>query len=446
MKNNFSFLLPEQITNSNSDLSFYGQDSLSKFTASPSLILFPKTTKEVQKIIQIANKENIKLVPSGGRTGYSGGATATNKEVIVSLSKMNQIIDFDPDNLSIKTQAGVITDKIQEIVNKEDLFLPIDLASSGSSQIGGNIATNAGGGKVIRYGKIGNWVQGLTAVTASGEIINLDSSVKKEQLGFDLKKLLIGSEGTLAIITEVTMKLSTQITNFQTLLLAGELEDLTKAFTKIYKNYPSLSSAEYFTSFCLKKVCNHLDIKNPFSNNYNDYLLIEIEDQNLNFDLSNILESLAEESLVKDAIIASNENQRKSLWAYRENISETLKHEAPHKQDISIPISKVNAFITQLKNLTTGKLPGVELYCFGHLGDGNLHLNYLNYSDSKEIDELVFSLILEFNGSLSAEHGIGLLKKEALKQQLSEEEIQLMKQIKQVFDPNNILNPGKIFD
>lgn len=255
----------------------YGKDWTNHYTPSPLAIALPKSTEQVVAIVNWANENSVALVPSGGRTGLSGGAVANNGELVIALDKMNQILEFEPSTQQVKCQAGVITEQLQQYALDNDLYYPVDFASSGSSQIGGNIATNAGGIKVIRYGLTRDWVMGLTVVTGKGEVLNLNSGLIKNATGYDLRHLFIGSEGTLGIITEATVKLTRQPTNLTVLLLAIPELDKVKSLLNLFQKDIDLTAFEFFSEEAMTKVMAHHDLPRPVETEAPFYCLLEFD-------------------------------------------------------------------------------------------------------------------------------------------------------------------------
>jgi glycolate oxidase subunit GlcD len=435
----------------------FGLDRTKTFQPNYDILTFPESTEDVAKIVHYANQEGIAIVPSGGRTGYAGGAVAKNGEIVLSLSKMNQVIDFDPFLGSITVQAGMVTQTVQKEAEDRGYYYPVDFASTGSSHIGGNIATNAGGVRVVRYGLVRDWVLGLTIVTGSGEIHKYNGEILKNNTGYELKHLFIGSEGTLGIITECTLKLTTPPKDIRVILVAvPDFPSILEIFKKTHSAPLPLLAFEFFTEFCLSKVKEHLGVPSPFSEPSDYYVLMEyeIKEDTDEDKLFSILEDITNAELILDGSIAQNSRQNETFWKYREGISESLSlHDTVHKNDISLPLHNMEAFIQEMELLLSGKYPGFQIALFGHVGDGNLHLNILKpqemddkefFTKCKSVDPDMFQLIQKYHGSISAEHGIGLLKKDFLKFSRSEDEIRSMQKIKSIFDPNGILNPGKI--
>jgi glycolate oxidase subunit GlcD len=452
-----SFLPQNQIKTDPEALKYYGKDWTTYFDIHASAILFPRRTEEVAKIVQWARKYKIALVPSGGRTGLSGAAVATKGEVVISFEQMNQILNFNPTDQTVVCQAGVVTEALQEFAQSKNLFYPVDFAASGSSQLGGNIATNAGGIKVIRYGLTRDWVAGLKVVTGTGEILELNNALVKNATGLDLRHLFIGSEGILGFITECTMRLAPPPPPLKVLVLGvSSLDAVMKIFAQ-FKKTTTLVAFEMFSEKALKCVMENTGLPRPFETETPFYVLAEVEtrtgqdeEQSLN-----VFEKCILEGWVSDGVMSQSESQATNFWRLREDISESLAKYSPYKNDISVAISQVPAFMTELEGILSKAYPSWEVVWFGHLGDGNLHINILRpegltkedfVKECRKVDILVFEAVMKHKGSISAEHGVGLTKKPFLRFTRSHAEIEMMKGIKKVFDPDNIMNPGKVLD
>ena len=451
-----SFLGSTQIKTDSESLKYYGRDWTTYFDISASAILFPQTAEQVQQIVLWARKNKVALVPSGGRTGLSGAAVATNGEVVISFEQMNKILHFSEIDQIVTIQPGVITEALQKFATEKNLYYPVDFAARGSSHMGGNIATNAGGIKVVRYGLTRDWVTGLKVVTGTGELLDLNRSLTKNATGYDLRHLFIGSEGTLGFIVEAQIKLAPPPPPLQVLVLAvSDLESVMKVFQQ-FKTKSSLVAFEMFSELALKKVIDSTGLTRPFETVAEYYVLAEVEVRSEADEASvlEIFESCVENSLVLDGALSQSESQAKNFWRLREDISESLAKYSPYKNDISVAISKVPAFMQDLDLILKQAYPTWEVVWFGHIGDGNLHINILRpegmskeafVQECQRVDELVFRAVQTQGGSISAEHGVGLTKKKFLSFSRSEAEIQIMREIKKVFDPDQIINPGKIF-
>ncbi|MCB0371162.1 MAG: FAD-binding oxidoreductase, partial [Bdellovibrionales bacterium] len=331
-------LKKNQIVTNPKDLQVYGKDWTTYFDIHATAVLFPKDTDDVIEIVKWANIEKISLIPSGGRTGLSGGACATDNEVIVSFERMNSILNFDPIENTVHCQAGVITEELQNFARTKNLFYPVDFAARGSSQIGGNIATNAGGIKVLRYGLTRNWITSLTAVSGTGQLLELNNSLIKNATGYDLRHLFIGSEGTLGFITEATIQLTTPPPKLDVLLLAAtSLEKVIETY-KHFRHEVTLCAFELISNLAMEKVIESTQMQLPFDKEYPFYMLLEIENSSHEIDEKNqnALEQAFTNDFITDGLIAQSENQAKTFWRYREDISESLAKYSPYKNDLSV--------------------------------------------------------------------------------------------------------------
>jgi FAD/FMN-containing dehydrogenase len=439
------------------DLQHFGIDRTTEWQAAPSAVVLPETVQEVQSIVRLANQHNLAIVPSGGRTGLSGGAVATDGELVVALDRLNKIIDFNPLDRSLTVGAGTITAQLQQFAEQQGLFYPVDFASSGSSQIGGNIATNAGGIKVIKYGMTRNWVIGLKVVTGTGEILELNKGLAKNNTGYDLRHLFIGSEGTLGLICEATVQLI-QPPPESTVMVLGVNDFATiMDVLKCFSSGLDLSAFEFFSQSALEKVVAYRGHATPFQTSAPFYALLEFAsaDQGAIDQAMQLFEHCTEQGWVLDAVISQSLTQAKNLWKLREDISETLWQWQPYKNDISVRVSRMPDFIREVDQLVAQSYPDFEVVWYGHIGDGNLHLNILKpegfpvdqfHANCVNVSAEMGQLLADYEGSVSAEHGVGLLKKEYLHYSRSAAEIDMMRSIKRVFDPNHIMNPGKVFD
>lgn len=433
----------------------YGRDWTRFIEPNASAVVLPQTIEQVQAIVRLANAHKVPLVVSGGRTGLSGGAVAADGEVVISLDGLNRVLALDPVDRTITVEAGVVTAQVHEAAAAANLFYPVDFASSGSSQIGGNIATNAGGIRVIRYGLTRDWVLGLKVVSPTGELLTLNHGLIKNNTGYDLRHLMVGSEGTLGIIVEATLKLTSPPPALQTLVLGvPKMQDLMSVLATFQQSL-TLAAFEFFSEPALQHVLGHSDLQRPFEEATPYYALIEVEVPNdsVEEEILTQFEACMEQGWVVDGAISQSESQREALWGLRERISESITPKTPFKNDVSVRVTKVPEFLTAIDELVAQSYPDFEIVWFGHIGDGNLHLNILKpdamavadfKAETDRVSEQVYGIVGQFEGSVSAEHGVGILKKSALKFSKSPEEITLMRQIKAVFDPENVMNPGKI--
>ncbi len=437
-------------------LEAYGKDWTKHFAPAPSAIVFPKTTEQVQAIVRWANQHKIALVPSGGRTGLSAGAVAANGEVVVSFDNMNQILAFNEMDRTAVCQPGVVTQQLQMFAEDKGLYYPVDFASAGSSQIGGNIGTNVGGIKVIRYGMTRNWVAGMKVVTGKGDVLELNKDLIKNATGYDLRQLFIGAEGTLGFVVEATMRLDRAPKNLTALVLGAPDFDSIMPVLHAFQNSLDLTAFEFFSDKALAKVLARGDVPAPFETECPFYALIEFEavSEEVSEQALATFEHCVEQGWVLDGVMSQSEQQLENLWKLREYISETIAHWTPYKNDISVTVGQVPAFLRDIDEIVAKNYPDFEVVWFGHIGDGNLHLNILKpdnlskdefFAQCTTVNQWVFETVQKYNGSISAEHGVGMTKRDYLHYSRSAEEIAYMQAIKAIFDPNGIMNPGKIF-
>ena len=458
LENQLKAIVGEDKVRTDADsLEAFGKDWTKIYPPNPSAIVFPKTTEQVQAIVKFANEHQVALVPSGGRTGLSAGAVAANGEVVVSFDYMNNISGFNDMDKTVRCGAGVITEQLQNYAEEQGLFYPVDFASAGSSQIGGNIGTNAGGIKVIRYGMTRDWVAGLTVVTGKGDILELNKDLVKNNTGYDMRQLFIGGEGTLGFVTEATMRLTRPAKNLTVLVLGVPEFEAIMSVLNTFQTNIDLTAFEFFSDKAMRKVVARGDVPAPFETEAEYYALLEFEAETEGHidQAMELFEKCMEEGWVLDGVMSQSETQAQNLWRLREDISETIAEWTPYKNDISVVVSKVPPFLREIEEIVTREYPDFEIIWFGHIGDGNLHLNILKPDDlAKEIffeqcakvSTWVFEIVEKYQGSVSAEHGVGMTKKAYLKYTRSEAEIDYMRAVKAVFDPNNIMNPGKLID
>jgi FAD/FMN-containing dehydrogenase len=449
-------LEPGKLLTDADSLNTYGKDWTKHFAPAPLAIAFPKSIEQVQAIVRWANQHRVALVPSGGRTGLSAGAVAANGEVVVAFDYMNRIVEFNEYDRTARCQAGVVTKQLQQFAEEQGLYYPVDFASSGSSQIGGNIGTNAGGIKVIRYGMTRNWVAGMKVVTGKGEVLELNKDLIKNATGYDLRQLFIGAEGTLGFVVEATMRLDRAPKNLTAMVLGAPDLDSIMPVLHAFQGKLDLTAFEFFSDKALAKILERGDVPAPFGTECPFYALLEFEastEEVANEALATF-EHCVEQGWVLDGVMSQSQQQLENLWKLREYISETISHWTPYKNDISVTVSKVPAFLHDIDAIVAANYPDFEVVWFGHIGDGNLHLNILKpenlsreefFAKCASVNQWVFETVQKYNGSISAEHGVGMTKRDYLGYSRSAEEIACMQAIKAVFDPNGIMNPGKIF-
>ncbi len=456
---------PDLVITEGNDLTFYGADRCrGEWPVAPAAIVLPRTIEQVQQTVRLCAARGAAIVPSGGRTGLAGAATATGGEVVLSLERMHRVLEVDPAAQLLRCEAGVTVEAVHHAAAEHDLMYPVDFAAKGSAHIGGSIATNAGGVKVLRYGLTRDWVLGLRVVVASGECLTLGGSLVKNNTGYDLRQLFIGAEGTLGIVVEATLRLCAPPTGRIVALCAVPDEGrVLELFARVRGGGLTLQAFECFDAGCLRRVLEHRgrDGKGPFDPPSVQHALIEVEvplpgDEAHEATLDALAECLADAQdagTITDAVLAASEQQAQQLWALREDTSESLHRHHPHKSDISVPVAALPRFLTAWRRLVAEHLPDVEAVVFGHIGDGNLHLNLLRpeaeeaasfQARCRAFDEHSYALVAQYEGSVSAEHGIGLLKRDHLHFSRSPDELAMMRAIKQALDPQGMFNPGKV--
>ncbi len=427
-----------------------------------SLAIKPKSTKEVSSVIKICNESRIPIVPQGGNTGLVGGAVPSGG-VLLSTERLNKIKSLDPVNMTLTCEAGCILNNIQKACDDADRLFPLSLGAEGSCQIGGNLSTNAGGVQVLRYGNARDLVLGLEVVLPDGRIWDGLRGLRKDNTGYDLKHLFMGAEGTLGVITGAILKLFPRPQQTETAIVAmNTAENATQLFSRMtVVAGGSLTGFELMSglSFSLP-IKNLQNIINPFESNYDWLALVELTSSETGAHLRNIIEDTLskaiDDNLILNAVLAENEKQRGSFWKIRETIPEAQVVEgASIKNDITIPVSRVPEFLEKADKAVSKIVNGVRPVSFGHIGDGNIHYNLSqpHGGDAKaflnewhNITNAVNEIVYELGGSFSAEHGIGKLKRRELVRYRPSTEISIMRDIKKTLDPNNIMNPGKIFE
>ncbi len=432
------------------------------FKGTTPLVLRPATTDAVAEIVRIANETGTALVPQGGNTGLVGGQVPdrTDTEVLISLERMNKVREADPLNNTLTVEAGCTLAAIQQEAEKHGRLFPLSLASEGTCQIGGNIATNAGGTAVLRYGNMRDLVLGLEAVLPDGRIWQGLTGLRKDNTGYDLKNLMIGAEGTLGIVTAAVLKLFPRPQSVETAFAAvRDPQAAVELLAKLQEaSGGQVTTFEILSRAGLDLVLRHFDsAADPLGAPHDWYVLAELSagrNANLRDAFETALASAIEDGLVPDAVVAESETQRASLWALRENMSEAQKLEgASIKHDVSVPVSRVPDLLAKGTAAVTGAMPGIRPVPFGHIGDGNIHFNL---SQPPEMDpqafldqwqamnDIIHGVVAELGGSISAEHGLGRLKREEITRYKQDVALDMMRAIKQALDPNNIMNPGKV--
>ena len=445
------------------ELTKYSKDWRGFYNNKSLCVVFPINTKKLKEIVIFCFENDIKIVPQGGNTSLTGASVPTYKsqEIIINFSKMNKILEIDKSNLTVLVEAGLILDNLKENLDKEGLYFPINLSSSGSCMIGGNIATNAGGINALKYGTMKDNLIGIEMITGNGTLLSNLSKMKKNNTGYDLKSIVSSSEGTLGMISKALLKIYPKPTDSFTFFVAYENLNLCIESFKQIRNiyYDKLESAELIPNYsfevCLKNnfINKHFfKTKNPWYVMYR----LNLYENKLNF--QNIFENNYPvlDKFIKEILIPTSIEQENKIWKFRDDLVEAYKMEGKViTNDISIPLDKIDIFFkTAASHLN--KIPmEIKLHPFGHLGDNNIHFNmvlpniedlnsYIKIRD--EIYLYINDLVQSYGGSFSAEHGIGQIKKDSLLKYKTSSEIEIMKNIKKIFDPKNILNDGKIFD
>lgn len=438
------------------DLEHYGRDWTRRWTPAPLAVALPSSVEEVQMVLRWANEEGVAVVPSGGRTGLSGGAVAAKGELVLSLERMNRVLAFDAIDRTLNVQAGIPLEAVHNAAREHGLAYPVDFAARGSCSIGGNIATNAGGIRVIRYGNTREWIAGLAVVTGKGDLLELNRGLIKNSSGYDLRQLMIGSEGTLGIVVEATLRLTDPPPPTNVMLLAlPSFEVLMQVFAA-FRERLALEAFEFFTDRALHHVLAH-GAQKPFDEVHPFYVVTEfaIGDERSEAAAMAAFEYCLEQGLVSDGVISQSDAQAAQLWRLREGITESLVRWRPYKNDVSVRISAMPAFLAETQALLGREYPQFDVVWFGHIGDGNLHINVLKpesmedaefVGHCEQVTRLLAQALERHGGSISAEHGIGLVKKPYLLGTRSEAEVEVMRGIRRVLDPNGVLNPGKLFD
>ncbi|MFC5475113.1 FAD-binding oxidoreductase [Paraherbaspirillum soli] len=451
------------VLTADADKAAYLTDQRQRFTGQALAVVKPANTVQVAAIVRICRHFQVPIVPQGGNTGLVLGSVPdqSGQAIVLSLKRLNRIRAIDAVNHTITVDAGCILQTAQEAAVAADRLLPLSLAAEGSCTIGGNLSTNAGGTAVLRYGNARELCLGLEVVTPQGEILNGLRGLRKDNTGYDLRDLYIGAEGTLGIITAAVLKLfplpQTQLT---ALAAVSTPEHALRLLTLAQSRCgATLTGFELMSDLCLQLVGKHFpQLAFPFDQRHPHYVLLELSDSESAAHASRLLEALIgsalEQEICRDAVLASSTAQARALWHLRENISLAQAQEGPNiKHDISLPISRIADFIAATDTLLQQRFPGCRNVTFGHLGDGNLHYNVAPPPDrpadeflqrQTEINRVVHDSVDRFGGSISAEHGLGALKREEILRYKSAVEINLMKTIKHALDPLNLMNPGKV--
>ncbi|MHA3051400.1 FAD-binding oxidoreductase [Acinetobacter sp. ANC 4640] len=416
----------------------------------PYAVLFPKNTEQVSQILSICNELKQAVVPQGGMTGVAGAGIANADEIVIALDKMHKIEEIDQYASTMTVQAGVTLEEVQNAARQAGLFFPVDVGGRGSCQIGGNIATNAGGLSVIRYGMMREHVLGIEVVLADGRVLNLMNKMIKNNAGYDLKQNFIGSEGTLGIVTRAVLKLSAPPSELSTCLCAfPDFLSAVHLLRRLQKNLTTPNAFEVMWDEYYQLSLSWMqNSSNPLTQSYPVYAVFDVEAPAES--LENLLAEMFETGEILDAVIAQNQQ----LWLIRETVpAEISSTGRPLCFDVSLPIGELGEFKEVCQARLDQHFPDLVSLFFGHIGDSNMHiildLKHLPEDQLESvmtgIDDVVYGVVREFKGCISAEHGIGLLKRDYLHYSVDENTLNMMRQLKQLFDPNKILNPHKIF-
>jgi glycolate oxidase len=435
----------------------YGKDETERLHYNPEVVVKPRTPEEIAALLKLCNENLIPVTPRGGGTGLSGGALPHLGGLVISMERFNSILEIDDRNLQVTTEPGVITEVLQNAVKEVNLFYPPDPSSKGSCFIGGNIAENSGGPKAVKYGVVKDYVLNLEVVLPTGEIIWTGSNVLKNSTGYNLTQLLVGSEGTLGIVTKIVLKLI-PLPKFDLLMLApfASLEKASEAVSAIFRAGFTPSAMELMEIDSIKIVSKMVDSTAfPVSDDIAAHLIVEVDGNNLDI-LMGEMEAIAEVLATYDAgeiFFADDAQQKTELWKLRRRVAEAVKSVGyTIEEDTVVPRAELPKLIRGVKAL--GLQYGFHAVCYGHAGDGNLHIRInhptiKNSYGSEEMNNILkelFVIVKNLGGTISGEHGIGLIQKSYMPVVFKDATLEIMRGIKKTFDPNNILNAGKIFD
>jgi FAD/FMN-containing dehydrogenase len=448
------------------DMEPYVTDWRGIYRGTAAAVVRPASSGEVAAVVKVCAETGTPIVPQGGNTGMCGASVphAAGGEIVLSLARMNRVLEVDALNNTITVQAGCVLAHVQQAAAEIGRLFPLSLGAEGSCQIGGNLSTNAGGVNVLRYGNARDLVLGLEVVLPDGRIWNGLRSLRKDNTGYDLKHLFIGAEGTLGVITAAVLKLFPRPAATVTAWTAVPHPEAALELLVLLRQHcgDRVNAFELISRNCLDLVLRHIPgTRDPLAKPHGWYVLIEVSDSQageaLRADIERALGDALEKSLVADAAIAESEVQAKALWRIRESIPEAARAEPGmlYRHDIAVAVSRIPAFIDEARAALEQRFPGIAVICFGHLGDGNLHYNAFvpgrdrgsaQAREAHDVTDLVYDIVRAYGGSFSAEHGIGLAKVKELARYKSEVEIELMRTLKRALDPRNIMNPGKVLE
>ena len=454
---------PDGVLTDATDIEPYLTDHRHLYRGRALTVALPRAVDQVSRLLAYCNHNRIGVVPHAGNTSYCGGATPdeSGKQIVLSLKRLNQIRSVDPLNYSLVAEAGCILADVQRAADDAERLFPLSLGSEGTCQIGGNLSTNAGGTSVLRYGMMRDLVLGLEVVLADGRILSTLGALRKDNTGYDIKSLFLGAEGTLGVITAAALKVFSKVRSAATAFVAVQSVQAAVELLAHLREVSGdrISSFELIPRIGIDLTTRHIPgVRDPLKERYEWHVLCEVTSsratENLNDLLTEALAAAFESNLVLDAVVAQSERERESLWKLRETIPEAQRIDgASLKHDISLPITSLSKFVATAGEWLRVNVPEGQLVAYGHVGDGNLHFNLNQAAGSSRetflsreasIKRTIHDLVRDFGGSFSAEHGIGRLKVGELERYASPVELDLMRSVKHAFDPNGILNPGKV--
>ncbi|MDB2410117.1 FAD-binding oxidoreductase [Pseudomonadales bacterium] len=436
----------------------YAVDWSAENAYQPTMVVRPKRVEDISSLLAYCNTNDLPVVTQGGLTGLAGGATPQQGEVVLSLERLSGITEIDSQSMTLTALAGTPLEQLQQAAEDAGFYLPLDLGARGSCTIGGNVSTNAGGNQVLYYGMTRALVLGLTAIKADGTVIRSMNKMLKNNAGYDLKQLFIGSEGTLGIVTEVVLRLYPKTLSKKSALCAFDnFNDVVGFLQTMQRRLSRVTAFELMWSNYVEKVFSiNPNCSNPFTQKYPLYVLIEAEGSDIEYDgqrFDKVLADYLEQGNMLDAVVAQSNTDAEKFWHIRDGVSSILsaiKYRANF--DIGVPVSVMDEFVKRVERALEKSITDLQLCTFGHMADGNLHL--LAWTDSgsddhkeavvQSIYQQVYEIVGEMNGTVTAEHGIGAMKRKYLKLCRSEEEIALMRTLKQAMDPKGILNPNRV--
>jgi len=429
----------------------------------PAAVVKPANTEEVARVVALLAEARVGMVPQGGNTSLCGASVPDESatQVVISLSRMNRVRQIDVDNNTMTVEAGCVLANLQKVADEHGRLFPLSLGAEGSCEIGGNLSTNAGGTAVLRYGNTRELVLGLEVVLPDGQVWSGLRGLRKDNTGYDLKHLFVGAEGTLGIITAAVLKLFAKPRSRATSLVA--LDNPAAAVTLLSKLREGcgerITGYELISRVCVDLVLRHIaGSRDPLLERHPWYVLVELSDSTPGEALSGLLEACladaAESEMIRDAVVAASEAQRDALWKMREDITEAQKLDGLSiKHDVSVPVSRVPELIERASAALAARFPDIRIVAFGHVGDGNIHYNCSKserqeagqfFAQAAEVNHVVYEVVSSLGGSISAEHGLGVLKREEIKRYKSALELDLMRSIKSALDPHGLMNPGKV--